>query len=104
MSVFSVHVLPIRAHILSSDSPPACAEVRPQVPIRRIATVIKHVLVIAFLHIFCLLKFIGFDLFYFSSVFKFVGRTEDEIRLRIPAANHNNGHKSNLNQPHSVTI
>jgi hypothetical protein len=96
MLVFSVHVLPIRVHILSSDSSPACAQVRQQAPIRRIATVIKHVLVIAFLHIFGLLKFIGFDLFYFSSVFKFVGRTEDEICVRIPAAaRHNSGHKYN---------
>jgi hypothetical protein len=69
-----------------------CAQVRPQVPIRRIATVIKHVLVIALLNIFGLLKFIGFDLSY--SVFKFVGRTEDEICVRIPAAKHNSGHTS----------
>jgi hypothetical protein len=93
MLVFCVHELPIRAHVSSSTCSPGCAEVRPQVPIRRAATVIKHVLVIAFFRIFDLLEFIGFDSFYSSSVFKSVGRAEDEICMSIPAtANHNSGH------------
>jgi hypothetical protein len=62
MSAFCIHVLPIRAHVSSSDSP-VCAEVLQQAPIRRIATVIKHVLEIVFLHIFGLLEFAGFDSF-----------------------------------------
>lgn len=72
MLVFCVHVLPICVHVSSSDY----AEVRPQTPIRRIATAIKHVLEIVFLHIFGLLKFAGFDsfsvTFWFSNL---LGRT-----------------------------
>jgi hypothetical protein len=63
MSVLCVHVLAIRAHVLSSDSSLRCAQVRQQAPIRRIATVIKDVLEIVFLHIFGLLQFAGFDSF-----------------------------------------